>query len=64
MLANGRAKDFADEIEGPGRELGLAGARPPPQGGGILFATGQSAEKLSTFIPGRSAVVLYFYTFS
>ena len=30
VLAKGRAKGSAEEIEGLGRELGLAGARPPP----------------------------------
>ena len=30
VLAKGRAKDSAEEIEELGRELGLAGARPPP----------------------------------
>ena len=36
VLAKGRAKGSAEEIEELGRELGLAGARPPtpPKGGG------------------------------
>jgi len=32
ILAKGRAKDSAEEIEELGRELGLAGARLTPQG--------------------------------
>ena len=31
LLAKGRAKGSAGEIEELGRELGLAGARPPPK---------------------------------
>ena len=31
VLAKGRAKGSAGEIEGLGRELGLAGACPPPK---------------------------------
>ena len=31
VLAKGRAKDSAGEIEELGRELGLVGARPPPK---------------------------------
>ena len=34
VLAKGMAKGSAEEIEELGRELGLAVARPPPQGGG------------------------------
>ena len=34
VLAKGRAKGSAGDIEELGRELGLAGACPPPQGGG------------------------------
>ena len=34
VLAKGGAKGFAGEIEELGREKGLAGACPPPQGGG------------------------------
>ena len=33
VLAKGRAKDSAEEIEELGRELGLAGACPPPKAG-------------------------------
>ena len=37
VLAKGRAKGAAGEIEELGRELGLAGARPPYQGGLLAF---------------------------
>ena len=33
VLAKGRAKGSAEEIEELGRELGLAGASPPPKAG-------------------------------
>ena len=33
VLAKGRAKGSTGEIEELGREMGLAGACPPPQGG-------------------------------
>ena len=50
VLAKGRAKGSAGEIEGLGRELGLAGASPPPKAGtrreaGTATQEGRTSQK-------------------
>ena len=44
VLAKGRAKGSAGEIEELGRELGLAGASPPPKQGGDLSCDENATE--------------------
>jgi hypothetical protein len=49
VLAKGRAKGSAGEIEELGRELGLAGARDPPRGGDIFTQVFDRSGKIPSF---------------